>query len=40
MDQTVHSDDALTRATDRLIARLAADPGVVVTGLRETLGRG
>jgi len=31
---------ALTRATDRLIARLAADPDVVVAGLREPLGRG
>jgi hypothetical protein len=31
---------ALTRATDRLIARLAADPSVVVAGLREPLGRG
>lgn len=31
---------ALVRATDRLIARLAADPDVVVTGLREPLGRG
>ena len=33
-------EDALTRATDRLIARLAADPGVIVAGLREHLGRG
>ncbi|WP_315095433.1 hypothetical protein [uncultured Cellulomonas sp.] len=31
---------ALVRATDRLIARLAVDPGVVVTGLRDSLGRG
>ena len=31
---------ALTRATDRLITRLAVDPGVVVAGLREPLGRG
>ena len=33
-------DDALVRATDRLITRLAADPGAVVAGLREPLGRG
>ncbi|NUU16653.1 hypothetical protein HP550_05245 [Cellulomonas humilata] len=31
---------ALTRATDRLIVRLAVDPSVVVAGLREPLGRG
>jgi hypothetical protein len=31
---------ALTSATDRLIARLAVDPAVVVAGLREPLGRG
>lgn len=31
---------ALTRATDRLIARLAVDPEVAVVGLREPLGRG
>jgi hypothetical protein len=31
---------ALTRATDRLITRLAVDPAVVVAGLREPLGRG
>jgi hypothetical protein len=31
---------ALTRATDRLITRLAVDPSVVVAGLREPLGRG
>jgi hypothetical protein len=31
---------ALTRATDRLIARLAADPEMAVVGLRESLGRG
>ncbi|WP_456845126.1 hypothetical protein [Cellulomonas sp. P5_C6] len=31
---------ALTRATDRLIVRLAADPDVAVVGLREALGRG
>ncbi|MEZ0447009.1 hypothetical protein [Cellulomonas sp. ICMP 17802] len=30
---------ALARATDRLIARLAANPEVVVVGLREPLGR-
>ena len=29
-----------TRATDRLITRLAVDPEVVVAGLREPLGRG
>jgi hypothetical protein len=33
-------EDALVRATDRLVARLAADPGVIVAGLREPLGRG
>jgi hypothetical protein len=33
-------EDALTRATDRLITRLAADPAVVVAGLQEPLGRG
>ena len=31
---------ALTRATDRLITRLAVDPGVIVAALREPLGRG
>jgi hypothetical protein len=31
---------ALTRATDRLITHLAADPGVVLAGLREPLSRG
>ena len=31
---------ALTRATDRLITHLAADPGVVVAGLTEPLSRG
>ena len=29
-----------TRATDRLITRLAADPGIAVAGLPEPLGRG
>ena len=33
-------DAALVRATDRLIARLAVDPDVVVVGLRDALGRG
>ncbi len=31
---------ALSRATERLIARLAVDPGVVAASLREPLGRG
>ncbi|KQS98813.1 hypothetical protein [Cellulomonas sp. Leaf395] len=33
-------EEALTRATDRLITRLAADPGIAVAGLPEPLGRG